>query len=241
MKKIFILGLIFFATMILESTQPPIEEDVFTTTMGRLKIYFIGHGSIRFEINGKNIYVDPWGKLADYSKMPKAEIILITHEHPDHLDKIAIEKLSKSITEKWMPQSTFDILKKGTVMKNGDIKTLYGFTVEAVPAYNTTKDKEKFHPKGRDNGYILTIPNLRIYIAGDTENTPEMEKLKNIDIAFLPMNQPYTMTPEQVAAVCKKFVPKILYPYHTGETDVTKLYPLFAGNNDTEVRIRNMK
>ena len=241
MKKLFILGMIIFATMILESTQPPIEEDILMTTMGKLKIYFIGHGSLRFEINNKNIYVDPWSKLTDYSKMPKADIILLTHEHPDHLDKVAIEKLSKSVTEKWMPKSTFDILKKGAIMKNGDVKTLYDITVEAVPAYNTNKDKEQFHPKGRDNGYIITIGKTRIYIAGDTENIPEMEKLKNIDIAFLPMNQPYTMTPEQVADAAKKIAPTILYPYHTGETDVTKLYPFMVGNNVTEVRIRSMK
>ena len=126
-------------------------------------------------------------------------------------------------------------------MKNGDVQNLLGLKIEAVPAYNTTEGRSRFHPKGRDNGYILTLGGKRIYIAGDTEDTPEMKQLKDIEIAFLPMNQPYTMTPAQVAAAAKAFRPSVLYPYHFDDTDVSELVNLLKGESDIEVRIRQMK
>jgi L-ascorbate metabolism protein UlaG (beta-lactamase superfamily) len=126
-------------------------------------------------------------------------------------------------------------------MKNGDKKTVDGMEIEAVPAYNTTKGREMYHPKGRDNGYIVTFGNKRVYIAGDTEDIPEMATFKNIDIAFLPMNQPYTMTPEQVVHAVQMIHPKILYPYHTGDTDVSKLKALLANDKNVDLRIRKMQ
>jgi L-ascorbate metabolism protein UlaG (beta-lactamase superfamily) len=149
--------------------------------------------------------------------------------------------LSKESTQIILTSASFEIFKKGTVMKNGDKKAIDEIEIEAVPAYNTTEGREKFHPKGRDNGYILTIGKKRIYIAGDTENIPDMSLLKNIDIAFLPMNQPYTMLPEQVADAANRIKPKILYPYHYGERDVSKLKTLLAKNHNIEVRIRAPK
>jgi L-ascorbate metabolism protein UlaG (beta-lactamase superfamily) len=140
-----------------------------------------------------------------------------------------------------LPRSVYNIIGYGEILKNGEKKSYKNITIEAVPAYNTTPGNEKFHPKGRDNGYILTIGGKRIYIAGDTENTPEMDKLKHIDIAFLPMNQPYTMTPAQVAKTVKQFKPKILYPYHYGETNVQELQNLLASDKHTEIRIRQMQ
>jgi L-ascorbate metabolism protein UlaG (beta-lactamase superfamily) len=129
-------------------------------------------------------------------------------------------------------------------MNNGDVKTVEGLKIEAVPAYNIVHKRDTgqpFHPKGIGNGYIITFGGKRVYVAGDTENTPEMKSLKNIDIAFLPMNIPYTMTPEMVADAAKAFKPKILYPYHFGETDTSKLVSLLKETPEIEVRIRKMK
>jgi L-ascorbate metabolism protein UlaG (beta-lactamase superfamily) len=129
------------------------------------------------------------------------------------------------------------------VMKNGDRQEFNNIVVEAVPAYNIINERapgQPFHPKGEGNGYVLTIGGKRFYVAGDTENTPEMKSLKKIDVAFLPMNLPYTMTPEMVADAAKAFKPKILYPYHTGETDTNKIVDLMK-DSGIEVRIRNLK
>ena len=129
-------------------------------------------------------------------------------------------------------------------MMNGDVKTVEGLKIEAVPAYNLVHKRDTgqpFHPKGVGNGYIITFGDKRVDVAGDTENTPEMKALKNIDIAFLPMNLPYTMTPEMVADAAKAFKPKILYPYHFGETDTSKVVSLLKDTPEVEVRIRKMK
>ncbi len=217
------------------------EEDVIKTEKGDLKITFLGHASLAFAYQGKVLYIDPVGNPSgmpiDYSKMPKADIILVTHEHFDHLDPKAISVLRKEQTSIILTKSCADKVSGGTVMKNGDALTVQGIKIEAVPAYNIA---QKFHPKGVGNGYILNFDKTRVYVAGDTENTPEMKQLKNIDIAFLPMNLPYTMTPEMVADAAKAFQPKILYPYHYGQTDPNKLIDLLK-DSKTEVRVRKMK
>jgi len=240
MKSLFLIFILFGCTM--ESYgQLKFQHDEFQTAAGPLTVYFIGHASLMFDLKGTIIDIDPWGRLADYSTFPKADIILITHQHQDHFDQNAIASLTKKETEFILTPEVFEILKKGTVMKNGDTLSIHGIGIEAVPAYNTTKGRDQFHPKGRDNGYILTIGKKRIYLAGDTENTPEMAALKNIDVAFLPMNQPYTMIPQQVADAAEKFHPKILYPYHYGETDVSALSKLLAKDTTIDVRIRPLK
>jgi L-ascorbate metabolism protein UlaG (beta-lactamase superfamily) len=241
MKNILIIFFVVISSVFQLVAQGKLGKDVFKTAAGKLTITFIGHGTLMLEYNGKVIHVDPWSQLVDYKTLPKADIILITHHHPDHLDTNAIATISKKSTQIILTSSTFDIIKKGAVMKNGEKKTVDGIVIEAVPAYNTTAGREKFHPKDRDNGYVLTIGKKRIYVAGDTENIPEMASLKNIDIAFLPMNQPYTMLPEQVVDAVNKFNPKILYPYHYGDTDVSKLTELLSKNKNIEVRIRSMK
>ena len=168
-----------------------------------------------FEFGGKVIHVDPWGKLADYSKLPKADLILITHEHQDHLDLDTIKKIK---TDKTMVILTKNCISKGAtgeVMSNGDTKTVAGIKIEAVPAYNLVHKRDTgqpFHPKGEGNGYVLTFGDKKVYVAGDTENTPEMKAMKGIDVAFLPMNLPYTMTPEMVADAAKAFKPKDTVP-----------------------------
>jgi L-ascorbate metabolism protein UlaG (beta-lactamase superfamily) len=217
------------------------ETDIFKLKDGTLKITFIGHGTLMLDWNGFIIHVDPIQREADYTSLPKAELILITHEHGDHLDPAAISMIKKQGTMIIANESSAKRLSGAEIMKNGEQKTAGGIKIEAIPAYNTTAGREHFHPKGRDNGYILSFGSERLYIAGDTEDTPEMKALKNISIAFLPMNQPYTMTPEQVADAAKTFRPKVLYPYHYGDTDPERLKVLLKNEPDIEVRIRDMR
>ena len=218
-----------------------VEKDTIPTSSGTITIYCIGHGSLMFEFKGKHIYIDPWSQQADYTLFPKADLILLTHHHFDHMDEKAIGTIATTATQIVLTSEAHHALKKGIIMRNGDTKTVEGFSIHAVPAYNTTKGHEQFHPKGRDNGYVLILGDKKIYIAGDTEDIPEMSSLKNIDIAFLPMNQPYTMLPEQVSHAVSMFHPKILYPYHYGDTDVSIIQKLLAEEKGTEVRIRSMK
>jgi len=223
---------------------PKFEHDIIETSGGDLRITFFGHATLMFEIAGKVIHVDPWSKFADYSKLGDADLILVTHEHGDHLDPEAIEVIRKEDTKIVLTKACTEDIAGGIVMKNGDTETVLGLKIEAVPAYNIVHKRssgEPFHPKGRGNGYIITFGDKRVYVAGDTENTPEMKKLKNIDVAFLPMNLPYTMTPEMVADAAKAFKPKILYPYHYSETDPTKLVELLKDTKQIEIRIRKMR
>jgi L-ascorbate metabolism protein UlaG (beta-lactamase superfamily) len=224
--------------------QEQFEKDVIETSAGDLEITFIGHGTLMFTLEGKTIHVDPWSRLADYSTMPKADLILLTHHHGDHLDAAAIKQLHSESTVVVLTEICAKTIKDGIVMKNGDAQTFMGIDVLAVPAYNIIHRRdngEVFHPKGEGNGYVLTFGDKRVYVAGDTENTPEMKALKNIDYAFLPMNLPYTMSPEMVADAVEAFKPKVLYPYHYGDTDTKKIVELLKGNKVTEVRIRKME
>ncbi|MBQ0022637.1 MAG: MBL fold metallo-hydrolase [Prevotellaceae bacterium] len=219
------------------------EVDLFTTKSGApVAIHCIKHGSLSMQIGDKWLYVDPVTNAVkpatDYSVLPKADIILVTHEHHDHLDATAIEQLTKAETQLILnPRSSEQLGGKGFVMKNGDSHTALGITIDAVPAYNNSADKQQFHPKGRDNGYILTIDGLRIYIAGDTEDIEEMASIKDIEVAFLPCNLPYTMTPEQLAKAAKSFSPKVVFPYHYGNTEIQQTVKLLDGSG-IDVRIR---
>lgn len=224
--------------------QQQLPEDSFKTSGGDLRITFIGHGSLMFSFGGKIIHVDPFGTLTDYSKLPKADLVLITHEHRDHLDPKALDAIRTDKTVVVLTAAAAKTVKGGTVIHNGETKTVDGLRIEAVPAYNIANkrpDGAPFHPKSEGNGYVVTFGDKRVYIGGDTENIPEMKTLRSIDIAFLPMNLPYTMTPEMVADAAKMFRPKVLYPYHYGETDTAKLVALLSGEKDIEVRIRPMK
>lgn len=218
------------------------DADTFKTQNNReLVITFIKHGSLMLTYNKQVIQVDPVSEYADYSIFPKADVILITHEHGDHLDPKAIGVITKEGTMLIANEASQKKSGKGTVMKNGDkISILTNISVEAVPAYNTTPGRENFHPRHRDNGYVLTIDGLRVYIAGDTEDIPELKELKKIDIAFLPVNQPYTMTVPQAARAAKMFSPKILYPYHFGNTAIEGLKSELK-DSSIDVRIRKME
>jgi L-ascorbate metabolism protein UlaG (beta-lactamase superfamily) len=246
MKKSFIYLIVFFIVQLslcIHAQGEEFQKDIIKTSQGNLEITFIGHATLMFSYNKKIIHVDPWTRFTDYKNMPGADIILVTHEHMDHFDKKAITALRKDSTEIIINEACSKQMDGGIVMKNGDVKTISGFKIEAVPAYNIVhmrSENNPFHPKGVGNGYIITFGDKRIYVAGDTENTPEMKMLKDIDIAFLPMNVPYTMTPEMVADVAKAFKPKILYPYHYGQTDTSKLVDLLKDEKDIEVRIRKM-
>jgi len=220
------------------------EEDVINTSDGDLKIAFIGHGTLMLTFKGKVIHVDPVSRAADYSTMPKADLILLTHEHGDHLDTRAIEILRKGRTRLVLTRACAERVAGAVVMQNGDVRTVGGLKIEAVPAYNIVNKRsggQPYHPKGRGNGYVITFGDKRVYIAGDTENTPEMKKLRKIDVAFLPMNLPYTMTPEMVADAARAFAPKVLYPYHYGQTDPNRLVELLKDVKSIEVRIRKMR
>lgn len=220
------------------------EEDIFDTSQGQLKITFIGHGTLMFTFGEKIIDVDPVGRYADYSQLPKADMILITHEHGDHLDPQAITALRTDNTDIILTEKCTEKVEGGIIMTNGETKTVQGLKIEAVPAYNIVHMRQSgvpFHPKGEGNGYLITFGDKKVYVAGDTENTPEMKELEEIDIAFLPMNLPYTMTPEMVADAARAFRPNILYPYHYGNTDTSELVELLKDEKDIEVRIRDMK
>ena len=206
-------------------------------------ITFVGHGTLMFLYNGAVIHVDPVSREADYAKMPGAGLVLITHDHGDHLDPKALEQIKNENTVIVLNGKSAEKINEGIVMKNGDIKTLQGLVIEAVPAYNIVSKRasgEPYHPEGIGNGYVITLGGKRVYVAGDTENIPEMKALKDIDIAFLPMNLPYTMSPEMVADAARAFRPKILYPYHYGSTDVNRIIELLK-DEAIEVRIREMK
>lgn len=218
------------------------EVDLFMTEKGTpVYMYCIKHGTLRMKIADKWIYVDPVTRgaqpVTDFTVLPKADVILVTHEHGDHLDAGAISDLAKEGTVVIANPSSQEKLGKGYAMKNGDSRNVAGIEIKAVPAYNNSAEKQNFHPKGNGNGYVLTVDGFSIYIAGDTEDIPEMKELKNIQVAFLPCNLPYTMTPEQLAAAARSFIPKVLFPYHYGQTDIQQTVSLLSGSG-IDIRIR---
>ena len=244
MKNIILSLLAFSFTMMMGNAQD-LQTDVFETDKAELKIQFVQHGSIFFEYNGNVIHVDPVSRMGDYKSYPKADLILITHHHGDHLDQNAIELLKKDNTKIVLTQKCKEMSEYLTdviVMKNGDVLNINELEISAVPAYNIKHKRENgdpYHIKGEGNGYVIRFDNKKVYVAGDTENIPEMKTLENIDVAFLPMNLPYTMTPEMVADAARMFNPKILYPYHYGDTDISKLVELLK-DEDVEVRVKKM-
>ena len=220
------------------------EVEVFKTkNCSPVAICLIKHGTLEIEYDGLTIHVDPvgeYGKHTDYAtEFPKADVILVTHEHPDHLEDATLKVLEGENTLLILNKTSADRIGRGEVISNGQSRELpKGILLEAVPAYNTTPGREKFHPKGNGNGYVLTIDGLRIYIAGDTEDVPQMAELKDIDIAFLPVNQPYTMTVEQCVNAAMMFKPKVLIPYHFSNTDVRGLPDMLP---EIKVLLRQMQ
>ncbi len=221
--------------------QDSFTSDIFKTDIGEVRLTLIGHGSLMFEMKDYVIHVDPSRTTTDYKLLPKANLILITHQHPDHCDPFAIEDVALGNVKIITTKSARNIINKGEILYNYQSITVNGIQIDAVPAYNMDNGvrHDVYHPKGEGNGYVLTIGSKRFYVAGDTDNIPEMNNLQNIDVAFMPMNLPNTMTPEMVADGISKFHPKILYPYHHRGTNVNKLFQIL-NTNLTEVRIRKI-
>lgn len=242
LKTIITTLLTIMCVMTLNAQKSYPVETLKTKDGKEIKITLFKHASLAIEFDGTEIYIDPVTKVADteidYSGMPKADYILVTHEHWDHLDPKAIEELSKPTTKIILNATSEKQLGKGEIISNYQtMKLTDGIELEAVPAYNTTPGREKFHPKGNGNGYILTIDGERIYIAGDTEDIPEMAQFKNIDLAFLPVNQPYTMTIDQAVKAAEMIKPKILIPYHYGDTPIEQLKEKL-GKSDPEIQTK---
>ena len=221
-----------------------VEVDAFMTPGGKtVTICALIHASLRICFDGTEIEIDPVRQLrerkVDYTVYPKADYLFVTHEHADHFDKEAIKLLSADSTQVITNKRCADMLGYGTVMANGDQRSLSDrMKVEAVPAYNNTEGHLQFHPKGRDNGYVITLDGLRIYVAGDTEDIEEMAAIKDIDIAFLPCNQPFTMTTAQLVKAARIVKPKVLFPYHYGDTDLSGVTEDLKADG-IDVRIRH--
>ena len=225
-----------------------LSGDQIATDKGNLVIHPIHHATFVMQWNGKTVYVGPVGGAKLFADLPKPDLVLVTHIHGDHFDPATLEAVTppvvvvpKTVAEK-IPES----LRAKSVVRilaNGEKTEAAGIAVEAVPAYNTTAGKEKFHPKGRDNGYVLTMGGKRVYIAGDTEDTAEMRALKDIDVAFLPMNLPYTMSVAKAADAIRGFKPRIVYPYHYrshdgAKADMEQLKKLVGEQSGVEIRVR---
>ena len=244
MKIASTVALITVIGGLLTMADEPFETDIFKTSAGEVAITFVGHGTLMLRFGGRTIHIDPYSRLADYAKLPKADLILLTHHHRDHLDPAALKHVRTAESVIVLTGTCARSVEGGIIVKGGDIRTAMGIRLEAVPAYNLVHKRdngEPFHPRGVGIGYVLTFGDKRMYVAGDTENTPEMKALANIDVAFLPMNLPYTMTPEMAADAARAFRPKVLYPYHYGETDPARLVELLKDIPDIEIRIRRMK
>jgi L-ascorbate metabolism protein UlaG (beta-lactamase superfamily) len=211
---------------------------------GPIVLTFLGHGSLMIQHAGAVIQIDPYGRVADYGALPKADLILVTHDHGDHLDSASIAKVRTEATVVLAARACQGKISGAQIIANGEVREIRGIRIAAVPAYNKVHaraDGRPYHAKGDGNGYVLTMGGKRIYVAGDTEDTPEMKALRDIDIAFLPMNLPYTMTPEMVADAARAFRPRILYPYHFGTTDTGRLLALLKDQKEIEVRIRKLE
>jgi len=199
--------------------------DRYETDNGEITVYPVGHASVVLAVPGLVIYADPTGGADAYNGLPPADLILITHEHGDHFHPETLSAVmgeqTKLITNPAILEKLPEDLKaKASALANGEATDIGDLKIEAIPAYNTTEDRKKYHPQGRDNGYVLTIDGRRVYIAGDTEDIPEMRALKDIDIAFVPMNLPYTMDIDQASSAVAEFKPVNVYPYHYQGSDV---------------------
>ncbi|MGD1081930.1 MAG: MBL fold metallo-hydrolase [Candidatus Sulfotelmatobacter sp.] len=214
------------------------EAQVFPTSAGPVKIAPLHHASTLIEAGGKTIYLDP-AKPAKLTGLPKADLILITDIHGDHMDPDSIKEISKADTEILAAPAVVQTVTNAKPIANGETKTWQGWTIEAIPAYNLKRGPapgKLFHDKGRGNGYVLTYGGKRFYFSGDTEGIPEMRALKNIDVAFVCMNLPYTMPPEEAADAVKAFHPKIVIPYHYRGSDLAVFQKALEGTG-IEVRL----
>jgi L-ascorbate metabolism protein UlaG (beta-lactamase superfamily) len=220
--------------------QAALEGDSVPTADGDIIIHPVDHASLLLGFGDAVIYVDPVGGAARYEGLPPPTAILVTHGHGDHFDAPTLEAIAGSAPI-LTSQEVFDKLPEGLkasakAIANGGEDSLNGIAVRAIAAHNITEDRMRYHPVGVGNGYVLTLGDKHVYVAGDTEPTDDMLALTDIEVAFLPMNLPYTMTPDQAAEAINTFKPRIAYPYHYGESDLSVLET--AVGPDTEIRLR---
>jgi L-ascorbate metabolism protein UlaG (beta-lactamase superfamily) len=226
------------------SAADPLTGDHIPTDHGDMIIHPINHATLVIGWDGKTIYVDPVGGAARFEGLPQPDLILITHGHGDHFNVATLEAVASNTVVVVAPPSVaaklpIPLSKNALILTNGATVGVGGVSVEAVPAYNLTPERLKNHPKGRDNGYVVTLGGKRIYLSGDTEDVPEMRALKSIDVAFVCMNLPYTMTVEQAADAVRAFKPKIVYPYHCRGSDLEKFKSLVGADSGIDVRVRD--
>ena len=231
-----LLTVLLAAAAVSCAPKSPYPVAQFTTPAGaQVEASMISHGSIALKYKGFQIQVDPVSKIGqteiDYSFFPKADLILITHDHGDHLDPAAIELLSKDGTRILLNPASREKLGRGEAVSNGDTLRVGPVGVIAVPAYNITEGREQFHPKGKNNGYILDFDGLRVYVSGDTEDIDEMASFGPVDVAFLSANQPYTMTTTQCVEAAMVLQPKTLIPYHLSDTDMQEIKNVLDSND----------
>jgi L-ascorbate metabolism protein UlaG (beta-lactamase superfamily) len=236
MKHLLVLTSLVFGSSLMALGQAATQT--FPTSAGPVKITPLYHASTLIEAGGKAIYLDP-AKPANFSGHAKADLILVTDVHGDHMDPASIAAVSQPGTEIFAPPAVVSTVKNAKPIPNGESKTWQGWTIEAIPAYNLVRGPASgklFHDKGRGNGYVLTYGGVRFYFSGDTEGVPEMRALKNIDVAFVCMNLPYTMPPEEAADAVKAFHPKVVIPYHYRGSDLSVFQKRLEGTG-IEVRV----
>ncbi|HKK47321.1 MAG TPA: MBL fold metallo-hydrolase [Balneolaceae bacterium] len=244
MKRYLALFLLICLTSALAKAQLP-QPDTLQTDNGILTIHPIHHATLVLTWNGQNIYVDPTQGAKAFKGIGSPNVIFITHAHGDHMDIKTLKELNTDGVPMVVPQSVAKQLPNEfqdqlVIMKNGDTTGEVGFPVRAIPMYNLPQSPDSYHPKGWGNGYVLTLGGKRVYLSGDTEDIPEMRSLKNIDVAFVCMNLPYTMDVKQAASAVLDFKPRIVYPYHYRGQDIQKFKELVNAKNDKiEVRLRD--
>lgn len=217
------------------------EKDVFPASAGELAVTFIGHGTLMFEYGGKVIHVDPWAALADYAALPRADLVLLTHHHADHLDSLALRLIRKPDAEVIGTAECARMFPGITILRNGEETAAIGVRIEAVPAYNFSRpNRRPAHPRGECNGYVLTFGDTRVYLAGETDNIPELADLRSIGIAFVAMDGVYNMTPAEAAEAAKVFRPKVIYPIHYGASDLSAFTDALR-DSGIETRVRKMR
>jgi L-ascorbate metabolism protein UlaG (beta-lactamase superfamily) len=249
---LFIIALtisFFTSTVFLHAETSNRQADVIKTSQGELKIMPLYHGSVMFAFGGKVIDVDPWSR-GDFTDLPQADLIVITHTHADHLDLAMVNKLKKAGTIVVGPPAVIDTLNcfpacgQAEIISDSEKKSVMGIIIEGVPMYNLVQGSAPgmpYHHKGIGSGYILNFGDTRVYLSGDTECTPEMKALKNINVAFLAMNPPRTESTVEAAGCAKEFKPKIVYPYHYRGSKPEEFADALKDTPGIEVRIRKLE
>lgn len=241
MRRRVVTGLALSIPATLLARTAALAQDTMSNGDSSVEAHPISHASLWLDWNGTAVVVDPVGGADAFAAAGTPGLILVTHIHGDHFDVDTLAAIPgaapiiapPTVAEE-MPE---DLAARTTVLSNGDGAELAGITIDAIPAYNTTADRLQYHPQGRDNGYVLTGGGVRVYVAGDTEDIPEMRALENIDLAFVPMNLPYTMDVEQAASGVAAFGPRVVYPYHYRGSD-TQRFAELVGEQNSEVEVR---